>query len=531
MAHTHSTPVRRSAFQRIDWPFLTAAFVYMAVCAALLAVAWHRAQGHFIYPLDDVYINMAVAKNFALHAVWGVSPFAFSSSTSSPFYILVLAAAYRLFGVNQGSPLVLSLAFGLAALLVAAGMVRALSPRLGTFTLLGFVLLTPLFAVGTLGMEHALHLLLALLFVRDFDSDGIPLWRIACVTALLTGTRYEGILMAAVATLLLLVDYRWLRATIIAIAAWVPPAIYAIFSLHHGGYWLPNSVAIKGIRLSDLSLAERLHGIVFVTLHNIARGPHVAFLIAALGIMAAALWKSDRLLARALALVAGTGLLHLATADVGWAFRYEAYLIGVAVIVFALAIPQLRVTRPVLVIAAAVPLSLAVIVLMLRTYLAVTLLPEYSRAIYLQQWQTARFLTANYPGESIAANDIGAINYQADLHTLDLAGLASASVFEAKRADDYTTDVIAQLGARDHVQIAVAYDDWFSDNPPFQSVLNGPPLPSSWIRVRRWSVPEKQQLGSKTISWYALSPVEAAILRERLLRFEPSLPKEITVSN
>jgi hypothetical protein len=509
-------------------PFLIAAALYLATTLAILIAAWHLAGGHFIYPLDDVYINMAVAKNFALHTVWGVTPYEFSSSTSSPLYVLLLSGVYRLLGPSQYAPLALSWIFGLAALSIAAKTLKqAVSPARQTVALIAFVLLTPLFVVGTLGMEHSLHLLLVLLFLDCFENQTKPLWLVVVITALMVGTRYEGLLMAGVACLILLVHRRWLRALVIAASAWIPVGVYALFSRAHGGYWLPNSVAIKGLRVTGLSAAERLSNVWAVAKPNLIRGPHLAFLAVLLLLMAAALRKPRPRLAATLAVVGGTSLLHLLTADVGWAFRYEAYLVGAGLVAAACAWPALRDSRPKFVPIATIVLSLTIAVLVLRCALAGAMLPKFSRNIYLQQWQTARFLQASYPGGAVAANDIGAIDYQTDLHCLDLAGLASADVFNAKRSGDYTTDFLEDLADARGIQVAVLYDSWFSAHPI--TSLGGPPVPDSWIRVRRWRVPEKLQLGDTTISFYALSPEQAATLKTKLDAFEPTLPKEITV--
>jgi hypothetical protein len=51
--------------------FLISSAIYACVTVAILIASYHLSSGHFIYALDDTYINMAMAKNFALHGVWG----------------------------------------------------------------------------------------------------------------------------------------------------------------------------------------------------------------------------------------------------------------------------------------------------------------------------------------------------------------------------------------------------------------------------------------------------------------------------
>src|SRR5580658_2443457 len=98
--------------QNHSLPFMIAAAVYAAITNAILIASVKATDGHFIYPLDDVYINMAMAKNVALHGVWGISPYQFTSSTSTPLFVLLLSAIYRVVGPSTYAPLLISWAFG-----------------------------------------------------------------------------------------------------------------------------------------------------------------------------------------------------------------------------------------------------------------------------------------------------------------------------------------------------------------------------------------------------------------------------------
>ena len=46
--------------------------------------------GVFMYPLDDPFIHMQVAKNLAFHQTWGIFPGEFASASSSLLYTLLL---------------------------------------------------------------------------------------------------------------------------------------------------------------------------------------------------------------------------------------------------------------------------------------------------------------------------------------------------------------------------------------------------------------------------------------------------------
>ncbi len=51
-------------------------------------------SGHIIYPLDDAYIHMAIAKNFSKYGVWGINKEYFTSSSSSLLYTVILSFSY-----------------------------------------------------------------------------------------------------------------------------------------------------------------------------------------------------------------------------------------------------------------------------------------------------------------------------------------------------------------------------------------------------------------------------------------------------
>ena len=513
-------------------PAWVAVVLYTGVTAAIMIAAVHAAGGHFAYPLDDTYIGMAIAKNLAWHGVWGVTPYGFSSSDSSILMPLLLAGAYRLVGIGVFAPLALSWIFGLLSIFVAARILaRFVSPKGQTATLIAFVLLPPLFLVGVLGMEHSLHLLLTLLFLEYFFDEPAgegSAWRIGAITALMVGARYEGLFFAAPACLILLLQRRWKPALAVGIGAAIPVGGYAAFSIAHGGAWLPNSVALKGahVHRSLAGMVETMAGTAAKNVHDGAM--HLILLLAGLAVAAVMLFPKSRRLAIPLILVVLAGCCHLLTAKVGVLFRYEDYLIGAGIVCAACAFPALRQTgRRVPFLATYCLLLAAGGTLAIRSLVAAVNLPVCSRNIYLQQVQMARFLHDYFPQGTVAANDIGAIDYfNNQLHCFDLVGLASRDIFEARRAGDYTTSYIRSDASAHHVQIAIVYDSWFANPPP--GTMGGPALPANWIRVERWELPKAPTVGALVVSFYAVDPAEAAPLRSDLAQFDPTLPKSVT---
>ncbi len=469
-----------------------------------------------------------MAKNVAMHGIWGVSQYEFSSSTSTPLFVLMLSIVYRIFGVSEVAPLVLSWAFGLASIYVAS---RILAPYIdqkwSLAVLVGIVLFTPLFVIGIIGMEHSLQVLLTLLFMQWFQNSDRQ-WLIASTTAFMVGTRYEGLFLAAAGVVVLLVMRRVVRATVIAVSAVAPVAIYALFSLSQGGEILPNTLILKGVRLRHLTLMARLLGMFRRAVYNSYYAPYLLFSLLAVGVMAVLLCKYDRRLAGLGALVVGSSSLHLLSADIGWCFRYEDYLIAAAIIAAACMFPALQARSRNGARTAIILFFCSGAFLMARSLAAALLLPRYSRAIFLQQYQTAGFLHSYYTEATVAANDIGLINFRNDLHCVDLVGLASREIFIAKQDGTYSTHTMNQVVSMYGVDIAVIYDSWFG--PDSKEFFRGPATPATWIRVERWKVPERLQLGSDTVSFYAVKPDQADILRARLKEYEESrLPPGVAV--
>jgi hypothetical protein len=514
-------------------PALFAALVYIALTALVLARSYVTCDHHFIYALDDTYIGMAMAKNLALHGVWGVSPFGFSSSDSSLLFPLLMAAAYRIAGVNLYAPVVLSWIFGLASIFAAQRILAGFfSRKWQTAALVLLVFGSLLFVVGVIGMEHSLHLLLTLLFLEFFMHDPAEplsmrrLLGLCAITALMVASRYEGLFFAAPAFCILALQRRWKPAIAVAIGAAAPVCSYAIFSLMHGGIWLPNSVALKGAGGDHPGLMQAGSNVLARITENFQEGPAVFLLLSVIALAALALRRRVPHLAAPLMLVLCAACLHICLAQVGMYYRYDSYLFAAATIVIACMLPTLRATAVKPVFASAYLLTLASCALLLFTSFAqIHMLPIIARNIWLRQWQMGLFVEQYYPTANVAANDIGAVNYLSRIHCYDLVGLANQEIFNARRSGRYTTQFLRDDANAQHVQIAIAYDRWFGDPPGVP--VGGPPLPSGWIRVGQWKLPDYSIIGDKTVSFYAVDPSQAAGLRAALARFSASLPNGI----
>lgn len=487
--------------------------------------------GTLVFPLDDTYIGMAMAKNLVLHGVWGISATRFASAASSPGYILLLAGLYRITGPTVWGPLALSLTFGFLALVMAWRLLSGTHWGVQLPALLAISYFAPLHVIGLLGMEHTLHLLLVLGFLQFVGTalaqQKSPGWGLMLLTSAMVSVRYESLFMVGVAGLLYLLQRQVWPAIRLWLAAAMPVAIYGAVSMWNGSYWLPHSIAMKGMsgRLAlqtPIELANHFE-------RDLARAPYLGVLLCMIVVLLTMPYVlADKRLRVMLDMVFGGIILHLALANVGRAsvYRYEAYLIGAAIATIACGLPYLKFSRDKWQAAAISILALAGIVLMTqRTVEAAASLPERSNAIYSQQVQMALFMKKYEEGAVVAANNVGAINFFADIDCLDLYGLGDRDVFWLKRKGLYTNAALTRLAAARNVKIAVVYDYWFSLLTP----IGGPPLPLSWIRVQRWRTPNGFYLGGDTVSFYAANPAEALKLKSALDGFAPSLPRDVEV--
>jgi len=162
--------------------------------------------------------------------------------------------------------------------------------------------------------------------------------------------------------------------------------------------------------------------------------------------------------------------------------------------------------------------------LIIRGLSCVIRIPFASKNIYEQQIQMSKFIKLYYNNQSIAANDVGALNYYTDALIIDLVGLSNQEIAEYRLQKSYTTEVIEYISLKYNVSIAVVFDHWFSG-----TFENLPKLPSSWIKVAQWKISQNVVCGGDVISWYGLNLEDAIQLKYNLIQFEIYLPDDVEV--
>ena len=233
-----------------SWPRWLVGILLIGLTIAALPGIVSQADGRLVYPLDDAYIHMAMAKNLARHGVWGCTPFHFSSSSSSLLWTLALGATYAVTGVREVTPFALNVLAATLMLVVADRyLVRlALPALLRAITIVGLVIAVQLPAMVLMGMEHVLHLLLTLAFaIAATDlltrDTGPPtgrgtLW-LCALAALLAGSRFEGFFLVGAVCLACLVRGRAILGATIGAAALAPVVLFGAISIANGSLFLP----------------------------------------------------------------------------------------------------------------------------------------------------------------------------------------------------------------------------------------------------------------------------------------------------
>jgi len=529
------------------WPILIALGIFAVTTVILWNLCQDKNGGQFVYTLDDPYIHMAIAKNVVRHGVWGVTPFQFSSSSSSPLWTLGLVLSYALFGVRDLTPFILNLIFAGLTLGLVYILLREQLPGWAVFLALAAVIFfPPLAPLVFSGMEHTAHLFFTLLTVAlaakilSQESPSPVLRDGLLISAFLTtAVRYEGLFLILILSILFACRKRWLFALLFAGAGVLPLVVYGVWSAAQGWYFLPNPVILKGFDGNRLILdflndvfvrgqpitwkaVYRLGPVLFIS--RINAHPHLLYLILPSLILLVyrrgSFWTPANITNAAFV---GSAVLHMQFASTGWFYRYEAYVMCFGIYAVAAGLAGHLPGRDGWqgfgnwLFRAAVVIMLAILVsspLRVRAAKSLKDTPKASHNIFEQQYQMAFFLRQFYQGQVVAANDIGAINYLADFRLVDLAGLGTreSAAFKLKRT--YGSRQVAVVAEQYRAQIALVYDSWFQ-------------IPAEWIKVGEWQIRDNVVCGDDTVSFYAVDPAATPGLIENLRAFASRLPGDV----
>ncbi|WP_291834611.1 hypothetical protein [Limimaricola sp.] len=477
--------------------------------ALLICLTLWKLGGSFEYPLDDVYIHLAMADSL-LRGEYGINPGENASAASSFLYPFLLAP-FAVAPVERFAPLALNAA-GLAwacwlwgRLVQRAGLAR---PAALLLAVAGPVLLN-MPGVAFLGMEHSLHVAATLAVLEglwvslETGRANALLW-VGVVMG--PALRIEGLAVSGAACLALALARQWRLAMALGVAAFVPVVAFVGLLRAEGLSWLPGSVTVK---MEEMDGTGGVGHLAFNLAH--LSGPPLLGLAIVL-LIGALLGKQvldDR--ARLVAVVCAlVGLAHLLVGRVGWAFRYENYVL---VLMAAAALPLIAGFGRNLVTAVA----LSVLLLAWPAWIYRGNLwrygPDSALALHLQQGQMARFAQAFWRAP-VAVNDIGRVAWRNPDYVLDLWGLASPQAYALRLASRGEVGWADGLLQAHNVELAMVYPS-----------LLGQAAGAGWVPLGDLvlDVP-KGYLGYDRVRFFANGSGAAARARDALAAFLPGLP-------
>lgn len=509
-------------------PFALASLVLLAMVAWLAAAITRNNDGHFIYALDDAYIHLAIAKQLATSGTWGLRPGQFTPAASSLIWPVVLAAGWRE-RYGELIPLIINL---IAAIGLLYGINRLLS-RYGLaggwrfLMLIVVIIAAPLPPLILAGMEHVLQIGLVVWFCfasldYAFAAAGT---RSPALIALLAGlntvTRFEGLFVVAVAVLVLMFRRRWAAAGLLTLVAWAPIALFGLFSLNNGWFFLPASVVSKTNLVGSGGIQALLPSPLKLV-RGLQSGPLCAILLLLNGIVLIAsrrivkdFWRDPLSVAQLMAV--GATLLHASYASFGWFHRYEAYLLVLNLLTLTLRLATLPGAasagqRRLKLVLQALSLAGTVIILIGSLPFLSEILASSSH-IYRQQYQTARFLRSYYPQAAVVLNDIGTVSYYNNNPFFDLWGLGSKEPTLLIRSHAYDAASVQRIAIEQGSRLAVVHP-----------VIFGSYIPDDWRLIGTFVLDRPTIGSSETVGVYAMPGTDEAALRANFAAFAATLP-------
>jgi len=498
---------------------------YFAGLSVILYLILRVNSGHFVYAVDDAYIHMAVARNYVLHGVFGITRYGFTSSLSSILWPWLLIGSFKLTGVNVYVPIVLN---ALSFLLIVLLSFVVLSPLRALLFTLSATFLGSILSLTFVGLEHNLQILTTLLlFTLASGMLNVGRWErpLLFLAALLTtSARYEGI-----AVVLILAAYRLIRRDVIGsllilTGGGLPVILYGIWSLSNGWYFLPTSVLTKAYRFDLVSPSGWTDFLFLRALRNasIVPGVYVLWVLLAVFIVSP-LSRSEERPSLILAFLIFT--VHLYFGNVHWLYRYEAYIVVLALFVLIQSLNTDRLLNAwrsadlIRKAAAVITAFLVLFPVLHRGHTATAHVVSGSNELYRQDYQMAMFIKEYYDGQPVVLNDVGNVAFYTDARIIDLWGLATLETAKMLLEGRYTWENVDSFVRREGGKVALLYGDVFAKRY----------FPILWDEVGLWYLlgPKRFVVGNKAVYFYVVSE-NADTLKKRFVEFSKNkLPKGV----
>jgi hypothetical protein len=284
---------------RAQWPLWTAWGLFLILLGFTLST--QLLSGKVLLPEEDAYQRLAVAKNLADRFAWEIIPGEFTSAFGTLLWPVLLAPVFLLLGANALWPWLLNAVLSMVLIALAYRAIRGVIPVPAVQALLLAVMVVglPLVPLAAAGMEHVLFLVLMVIFLEQWArrmqaAPQAGLAPMAVTAFLLASTRYEGMLLVAIAAFFLLLKRDYRAAVLLPGAAALPLAIFGFISWRAGWLPVPASVYLRRAELipSDLS---QWPSVVFRSLDVLGVNPDLRAMVLLLTLLPAWLGLTNRL--------------------------------------------------------------------------------------------------------------------------------------------------------------------------------------------------------------------------------------------
>jgi hypothetical protein len=447
-----------------QWPLLASVLLFAACGVALEASIVAQQRGELWYPLDDTYIQMAIAKNLARDATWGVAH-EYANAGSSLLWPLMLSAVYLIAGVQDWVPLALNVVAGIATLWIASRVLeRYASTGVRAAALALIVIAVPLFHTARIGMEHVVVCLVAVTavaLVARACAEELPRWWLPLVGATLLLARFDLAAVAAPLAIVIALNLGWRPAAGFLLGAIAPVVASAVIAWQHGWPLLPTPVLLKHRFSMVDSLFEWLVSFGAGGLALLVRTPILLIVVIA-GLWLMVQWRDndtrgrERIIMLFVAIAAI--LLHVQFGQTGWMYRYESHLVTMGIVAMASAASWWRGWRASARPAAALLVLVVIATVGWRTFAAVRELRDQTRADSYTALVND-FLEQFPPPGGIIIGHVGLIGYRTDTPMIDAMGLLTPELVAPGRIADPV--MLRRIAAERGVRFSVEHvADW-----------------------------------------------------------------------
>lgn len=516
--------------------FLLSFAVFFSVCLLYYISSVLKTDGHYTYLLDDAYIHLAMAKNFAFYEVWGMTKYQFSSTSSSPLFTYLLSVLIKIFGNNDQIPLYFNMVFSIGILyglsIYYAGVFKEVKNTVLAVLFTVFFIVLPLHLLS--GMEHVFQIFL---FVGNIFclyrryQNRLAIYGFYCSLLLMGLVRFESMFYFVILACMFAVVRKWRDAALVLGLGFIPIVAFCVFNHQMDGYFFPNSVVVKGTKLSfDSNIFQQLKVILLdnfllnISFYKVGIFPILMTLIFIGRDLRTKnigeVLKSNFLLIVFCLLM----ICHSMFADLKGLFRYEAYILtGFCMLL----IPRMKdffsgfndyIKKEKLL---SILIAANVLLLVYKGWVAHKVMKDGGKNIYEQQVQSARFLHEFYNTSRVVANDIGAVSYYTDIHLLDIAGLGSVETVpfneNKKKFGPEFENFLTQYCNEHQYDIAVVYEGWLQGH-----------VPKNWRKAAVLKIAEKVTVARLEVSVYSIDEKNLEQLKQNIRKF--AWNKNVTVT-